>query len=367
VSDSAIFAFAITNSGFEVVTIAKDSAFNAATRKLADSFRSVTGKAAYLQAAAQCYNLLIKPFESQISSRRRWIIIPDGDLYQIPFEALLTASVAPSADSDYGAWPYVIKQHEITYHFSATLFLKSRRESAAQNYATSFAGFAPVFSAARGNGKLPAAKSRDFFNLQPDSLEHLITRDGKNLEELPHSETELQDIFSTLSHRGRVFLHEAATEENFKRNIKGVKYVHVATHGVIVNDHPKLSNLAFSQAHEQNAIEDGILYSGEIYNLDLDADLLVLSACQTGAGKIVKGEGLMALTRGFFYSGARNIIASLWKVPDRDTSELMVELYRQIGAGNSYSAALRAAKLKMIANPQTAMPQSWAGFVLLGR
>jgi CHAT domain-containing protein len=92
-----------------------------------------------------------------------------------------------------------------------------------------------------------------------------------------------------------------------------------------------------------------------------------LSACQTGAGKLARGEGIMALTRGFLYSGARNIIASLWKVYDQHTSQLMVELYRQILSGKSYSAALRAAKLKMLEKPETAGPQSWAAFVLIGR
>ena len=143
--------------------------------------------------------------------------------------------------------------------------------------------------------------------------------------------------------------------------------MHLATHGRMVETNPKLSNLAFSQPQGNKAKEDGILYSAETYNLDLNADLLVLSACQTGAGQIVKGEGLMGLTRGFLYSGARNIVASLWKVYDQYTSQMMVEMYRQIAAGKSYSAALCEAKLKMIANPETAAPQSWAGFVLIGK
>ncbi|MGH7490844.1 MAG: CHAT domain-containing protein [bacterium] len=367
VSDSMIFAFAVTKTGFDVVSINRDSALNAAVSELAGSFKSVSGKAAYVLIAAQFHGLLIKPFASQISNCPRWVIIPDGDLYQIPFEALLTASVGSASHVEHGALPYLIKQREISYHFSATLYLKNRREAGQKTNASSFAGFAPVFSATLGNGHLPDHTFRDFSGTPPDSLEHLITRDGKNLLELPYSETELQNIFDALSHRGRVFLHEEASEDNFKRSVKGYRYVHVATHGVIVNDNPKLSNLAFSQPKERNAAEDGILYAGEIYNLDLKADLLVLSACQTGAGKVVKGEGLMALTRGFLYSGARNIVASLWKVYDEHTSRLMVEFYREVAAGKSYSPALREAKLKMIANPETAAPQSWAGFVLLGR
>jgi len=194
-----------------------------------------------------------------------------------------------------------------------------------------------------------------------------VTRDGTNLDELPYSEQEVWEISKMLSRKsGQVYVHESASEENFKNKIKDSRFVHVATHGFINSENPKLSNLAFSQPQDSSATEDGFLYSAETYNLDLNADLLVLSACQSGTGQLIRGEGLMALTRGFLYSGARNIIASIWKVFDEHTSILMVELYKQILSGKSYSAALREAKLKMIANEATAGPQSWAAFVLIG-
>lgn len=365
--DSVIFAFVATKERFDWVVVKKDTAFNTIVTSLSRSFKSVSSKAAYLQTAAQVYRLLVKPLATHLSSKRRWVIIPDGDLYQIPFEALLNDKVAANSQADFGGLSYLLKQHEISYHYSATLFLQSLQEQPASNYANLFVGFAPVFSKERKNGILAKIVLPGLVEARPDASSYLITRDGKTLNELKYSEQELKNIAAVFFNRGRVYLHEVASEENFKKSLMGCKYVHVATHGFVNTENPQLSNLAFSQPQAGNAEQDGILYSSETYNLNLNADLLVLSACQTGAGQIVKGEGLMALTRGFLYSGARNIVASLWKVYDQHTSLLMVEMYRQIAAGKSYSAALREAKLKMIANPETAGPQSWASFVLIGR
>lgn len=365
--DSAIFVFAVTNDDFATVVVKRESSFEARLSAFANSFRNVTSKTAYLENAAHLYQILLKPLEAQIASKSKWIIIPDGDIYQIPFEALLIENVAPAIAADYRALPYLLKQHEISYHYSATLLLQSYREPATASYANLFAGFAPVFSPKNKNGNLLMTDFNPTAVARPDASSYLVTRDGKTLDELQYSEKELHEISVRLQKRGRIYLNENASEENFKTNLKGYKFVHVATHGFINSENPKLSNLAFSQPQSNNAKEDGILYSAETYNLDLNADLLVLSACQTGAGQIVKGEGLMSLTRGFLYSGARNIVASLWKVYDQHTSQLMVEMYRQIAAGKNYSTALREAKLKMIVNAETAAPQSWAGFVLIGR
>jgi CHAT domain-containing protein len=130
--------------------------------------------------------------------------------------------------------------------------------------------------------------------------------------------------------------------------------------------YPQLSGLAFSQPDDTISGEDGILYSGEIYTLDLHADLVVLSSCESGIGRLAKGEGMFSLTRGFIYAGANNVVVSLWKVYDKHTSKLMIEFYRGIAAGQDYSTALHNAKLKMLQNEDTAFPVSWAGFVLVG-
>ena len=162
------------------------------------------------------------------------------------------------------------------------------------------------------------------------------------------------------------FLNSNATEENFKTGVGKYSFVHIATHGYINERHPQLSMLLFSQPRDSTTKEDGVLYGAETYNLDLNIDLLVLSSCESGIGKLVKGEGIMAMTRGFFYSGATNIIFSLWKVYDRQTSDLMREFYRYVLTGETFSSSLRKAKLTMIADRRTAFPSKWSGFILVG-
>ena len=159
-----------------------------------------------------------------------------------------------------------------------------------------------------------------------------------------------------------------ASEENFKNNASNYKYIHLATHSFIYEDKPPLSGIAFIQPKDSalKKADDGILYSGETYNLDLNADLVVLSSCESGIGKLVRGEGLMALTRGFLYSGAKNIMFSLWTVNDQPTAQLMVNFYKQMLTRKSYAQALRAAKLEMLKKSESAKPLFWSGFVLVG-
>jgi CHAT domain-containing protein len=165
--------------------------------------------------------------------------------------------------------------------------------------------------------------------------------------------------------QGIIYTHNSAKEELIKSDeIKNYKYIHIASHGFINEEKPNLSGILFTKEEKG---EDGILYANEIYNLNLDADLVVLSACESGLGKIIKGEGLISLTRGLLFAGAKNVVVSLWRVADKSTSELMIEFYRNILNGESYSASLRQAKLKLIKNGKYSYPLEWSPFILIGR
>jgi CHAT domain-containing protein len=145
------------------------------------------------------------------------------------------------------------------------------------------------------------------------------------------------------------------------------RIVHFATHGLLDDQRPELSGLVLSLVDESGRSQDGFLRLNEIYNLRLSADLVVLSACQTGLGKEVRGEGLIGLTRGFMYAGARSVAASLWKVDDVATRELMKRLYTGLfKSGLKPAAALRAAQLEMLKTTQWRAPYYWAAFVLQG-
>jgi CHAT domain-containing protein len=145
------------------------------------------------------------------------------------------------------------------------------------------------------------------------------------------------------------------------------RILHFATHGLLNSERPELSGLVFSLVDQEGNPQDGFLRLHEIYNLQLNADLVVLSACETGLGKEIKGEGLIGLTRGFMYSGAPRVVASLWNVDDLATAELMKLFYqRMLKDGMPAGAALRAAQLELSRQKRWASPYFWAGFVLHG-
>jgi CHAT domain-containing protein len=145
------------------------------------------------------------------------------------------------------------------------------------------------------------------------------------------------------------------------------RIVHLATHGVLNAEQPELSGLVLSLVDEQGRPQDGFLGLHEVYDLNLPAELVVLSACQTGLGKEIRGEGLVGLTRGFMYAGAERVLASLWNVNDSATARLMKLFYEGIfSKGLSPAAALRAAQLELSKRSQWRSPYYWAAFVLQG-
>jgi CHAT domain-containing protein len=145
------------------------------------------------------------------------------------------------------------------------------------------------------------------------------------------------------------------------------RYIHFATHGLLDSERPGLSSLALSMVDEQGKPQDGFLRAHEIYNLNLPAELVVLSACQTGLGKEIKGEGLVGMTRGFMYAGAARVMVGLWNVNDKATADLMSKFYQNMfKEGRRPAAALRSAQVEMLRSSQWQSPYFWAAFVLQG-
>jgi CHAT domain-containing protein len=171
------------------------------------------------------------------------------------------------------------------------------------------------------------------------------------------------------AHRSRQAIDfDANREAAAGGDLSQYQIVHFATHGLINNRHPELSGLVLSLVDKQGRAQNGFLRLNEIYNLRLPAELVVLSACQTGLGKEVRGEGLIGLTRGFMYAGARRLMASLWQVDDAATSELMGRFYRGMLGDNRLSpaSALRAAQIELWKQKGWQSPYYWAAFVLQG-
>jgi CHAT domain-containing protein len=161
-----------------------------------------------------------------------------------------------------------------------------------------------------------------------------------------------------------VFQDSEATKSQFQRqNLSNYGYIHFATHAFVNETNPDLSGIVLQGEGEEN----GILYVSDIYNLQLNADLVVLGACETGLGSVHKGEGMIGFTRAFKYAGASNLVVSMWRVSDQPTARLMISFYEKVKEDLSYSEALQFAKQQLIENPETAHPIHWAAFVLNGR
>ncbi len=186
----------------------------------------------------------------------------------------------------------------------------------------------------------------------------------ETLIDLNWTKTEVTEISNILP--GKIFLGENASEENFKKYAPNAAIIHLATHTVINEDEPMYSKLIFSS--KDTTSEDGLLHTYELYNLYLNANLAVLSACNTGTGKLIHGEGIMSLARGFMYAGCPGIVMSLWPVDDKSTSGIMSEFYSGISEGLNKETALRTAKLNYLKNAGDikSAPYYWAGFVLIG-
>ena len=193
--------------------------------------------------------------------------------------------------------------------------------------------------------------------------------DDLRIKRLPFTRQEAERIMA-LAPAGsglKALDFEASRATVMSGQLSQYRYIHFATHGLADSERPELSTIALSRYDEQGRPQDGFLYAHEVYNLDLPAELVTLSACETGLGKLIRGEGLVSLTRGFMYAGAARVVVSLWGVNDRATAELMEKFYRRmLVEGERPAAALRSAQVEMWRDKRWAAPYYWAAFTLQG-
>ncbi len=370
VGDSSLFIATITDSLYEMKEITIDSSFKKLVINYYKDIKTAETKS-FVTNSQHIYEKLIKPVERYISKKGHLIVIPDDYLYYVPFETLINNDASSKIQNeDYSKLDFFIKSHSISYHHSATLWYnsKKRENELASKRKLNFIGFAPVFSKANG---VILSSNIGAIDTTGDNLAYRsISRDLKSFNPLPYSKDEVTSIVRLFEKRrkdAKAYLYSEASEANFKNNISSYSFIHISSHGFSNDKEPDLSGIVFSQPSDTTGKEDGILYAGETYNLNLNADLIVLSSCESGLGKLVKGEGLQAMSRGFLYSGTPNVIFSLWKALDKPTKDLMVQFYSNVLDGKTYAESLRLAKLKLINNHETAFPHFWGLFVLIGR
>lgn len=324
-------------------------------------------------AIAQLSDIVLGPVRKLLGGKRL-LVVADGALQYIPFGVL---SARPVQDQGTKIFEPLIVTNEVVNATSASALELIRRQvkgrASAPKQIVVFAD--PVFelddprvtprAADQAQKPTPPARNTVSQRAQNSGREPSIAE----FQRLPFSRDEAEDILSLLPKADAMkVLDFAASRETVTRSaLDQYRVVHFATHAVMNASRPELSGIVLSLVDERGGLQDGFLRLDDIYNLRLNADLVVLSACRTALGREMRGEGMVGLTRGFFYSGASRVIASLWNVSDRATAELMKRLYQKMLSGKMRpSVALREAQLEMYKQERWQAPFYWAGFVLQG-
>lgn len=309
------------------------------------------------------------------------LIVQEGLMVTVPFEALLTESLEEAPwDLSYTDYPYLLKDYSVSYTYSANLLYRI------------FKNEATVLPKAPQVGALmaPVTFSKSQLNVLDDIRKEAmeepnsfaVNRDGAKLNSLPplpgtqEEAEQIQESFQAAGQNLELLMHGRAQEDLIKDgDLASYRYLHIASHGFVNQEEPEFSGI-FLASPDSGSQNDGVLFSGEIYSVDLNAEMVTLSACETGLGQVRKGEGLLGLSRALIYAGAKNLTVSLWPVADAATRDLMIAYYQQFSgvavpqdrfSTLDYGPALRQAKLTLIKEEEFAHPYYWSPFVLIGK
>lgn len=362
--DSTLFILAIRPDTFKVVGIELDknnplkewvkqlnvAIFNQGKSELRElppkQLDSISQQ--YVTLAHKIYQKTIYPIESLIDKGAELIITPDGILSYVPFDALLKEP--PSELLRFDTYPYLLHDYQISIAYSATMLHEMRQKEHRIPPKKEFIGFAPSFPNDNSDTVILASNSIDYSNTR------------NRLGPLKYNIPEVESIQSLIG--GDIYVDKKATKSAFINAADDYRILHLSTHGK-AND--KVGDFSFLAFHEStDSAENSWLYNRELYNLPLNADMVVLSACETGIGEWQKGEGIISMARGFSYAGAKSIITTLWSIDDQQTPELMEKFYRHLQSGMTKDAALRKAKLDYLQTGHHPEPYYWAAFVPIG-
>lgn len=354
---SASYAWAVTRDSVTAVELADRETIEAATRAALAGLHTYTpGTAeAVSRDLAALAALVLEPLATWLT-KPRIVLSLDGALQYVPFAAL-PISAGGSAAS------VLLEAHEIVVAPSLSAVAVARRTD--QSPATkTLAVFAdPVFEAADPR----LASARALVAAADDDAPRNGSRNA--LGRLLSTRYEAESITALVPAESRFLARDFAATRDAALSpaLADFRYIHFATHGIVDARYPGLSALVLSQFDARGNPQDGYLRLADIYNMKLNAELVVLSACETALGREIRGEGLIGLTQGFMAAGARSLVASLWQVPDRATAELMTKFYGfMLNDGMRPAEALRAAQLASAAQPRFRHPYFWGGFVLVG-
>ncbi len=331
--DNELYTFTITRDTFLLLRQETDSIFRSKLDFFIYALYSLhsTGYFKYRDAAYILYQKLIAPVEPLLKGKNL-LIIPDGDLNRIAFEVLIDRPYMED-DGDYAKESFLLKKHPIGYAYSATLYSNSL--NSVHSGSPNFLGIAPDYK-----------NSKDKLRDIPMGL--------KNVKRL------------ALLTFGKSLTGADATEENFRRYSNSYGIIHFYAHGFEDTLNPANSKLIL--ATPANSNEDEYLHAWEVYNMQLNAEMVVLGSCYSGSGRMSKGEGVLSISRSFMFAGSESVVMSLWAASDRSTNNILNSFYKNLRKGMRKDEALQLAKLENLekAEPIFAHPRYWAGIVING-
>lgn len=341
--EDVIYILSFTGDNYSFLKVSKPDDFEYSIKELVSNLNDFalaekrgSDPQFLVDFSKKCFSISKLLFPSSLKfSKEQLIIIPDGILNIIPFEILLTQE--PFKDQNYSNLPYLLKKHTIRYSYSSTMLFE---ENPKANSSNNLAAFAATY--------------------EGEPNEYMAVRSG--FSSLKHNISEVNLITDLIG--GKAIIGSEASERKFKKISPNYKFLHLAMHAFTDDENPMHSGLVFTDIPD--SIEDNTLHAFELYNMNFDADLVVLSACNTGSGKLAKGEGAMSLARAFRYAGCQNIVMSLWQADDEATSRIMQDFYKNLKNGVGKADALRTAKLNYLENNPKTFPHYWAAFVLMG-
>ncbi|MEM9548905.1 MAG: CHAT domain-containing tetratricopeptide repeat protein [Bacteroidota bacterium] len=341
--DEFTYIFSIAEDDFKVISIPYKKEYASDIKKIKDfldtppSGQNIKHQLKnYAEVTKTVYERYLKDIIH--ANSKHLIIITDGELGYLPFEALITE--LPQTDDvsfSLSHLSYLMEKYLVSYSYSSTIFMNSFKtdRSKVQN---TFFGVAPSFDLLNSNGPTRVCNENELYSLQCN-------------------EDEVRKIKEKLG--GEILIGKEATLFNINKEISNSRIIHLATHACLDDKNPEFNKIYLA---------DDYLSNNDLYNLKLNSELAVLSACETGSGRLAKGEGVMSLARGFIHAGCPSIIMSLWSIDDCATSKIMVHFYDELYQGKSKTEALRNAKLRYIQNAKKAYqhPYYWAAFVQIG-
>jgi CHAT domain-containing protein len=360
------YLWAVTPEDMKAYELPSREAIEKVANSFHDSLAQENAGDLAISTSEKLSQIILAPVADKLG-KKRLVIVADGVLQSIPFAALADPMSKPSS-----TYQPLIVNHEITNLPSITaLFTQRKQLNNRKTAPKTLAVLAdPVFESSdeRLTGKKPALAPE--FDLNRSSLQRTLKNLKRNgIPRLQGTRAEAEAILKLVSPQESTHAYDFDANYNFVNSpsLKQYRFLLFATHGFVDTINPELSGIVLAQFDKSGKpVSKGYLRLGDIFNLDLSAELVVLSACETGLGKDVKGEGFMGLTRGLMYAGSKRAVVSLWSVDDAGTSQLMPKFYSSVLQGKSPATALRDAQLQLWHDKTFQNPYYWAAFTLQG-